>query len=509
MGTTVDKGLGAIGRVAGIAGVAMAAIGLLQAAVEHFNPPIEIATADTQKLAASLEELGRSGESAGEFKKVFGDLDGVIADMLALEPAVSGFAHELLYTMEIVDESGGLALGRWLTADDPGGKLEAMQAAFKQAQQNIEDLDAALAGMVTSGHAEGAALAATRLYDAWTDAGGTAEEFRDKFPEVMSAMEAYSLASQTTVDDSGAIRDGFGEAAAASDVLKGALDELNGVAMSNAKANINWTETLHGVKIAAEDGSASLDLNTLAGAQNADQFVTAAEKASTFAQTIADTQGIDAGRAAVERLRGELLDQAEAAGFDRAAVEKLINQIFKVPADTDTAINLHDKATPGIKSINEFLDRTDGRVATTTVVNTTVNRIVSQLVHARPYYETSSGGLPGLPNVPREQGGLVGVPAYAGGGSPIPGLALVGERGPELVSFGRQGYVTPADLTAQALAAAGRTLAGSAPPMPAGSGPSHVDNSRHYQIEVRNAGLPLSPRQIFDAARDHDWLHGV
>jgi hypothetical protein len=311
--------------------------------------------------------------------------------------------------------------------------------AFNQAQQSIKDTDSALTGMVNGGSAEAAAAAATRLYDAWTAAGGTAQEFREKFPDTIAAMEAYSTTSQTVVSDTGEITDGMGKAASAADILKTSLDILNGAQINQVSANIAWTQTLADLKIAAADGTNSLNLNTKAGADNAAQFVDAAKKASDFSQAVADTQGLEAGRAALGNFRDALIDQAVKAGFSRQSVETLIDQILQVPKDTPTAINLHDNATPGINAINGLLDRTNGRVATTTVQNNIIT-VFKQL--GNPYKETPSGGNPiGLP------------PVRAAGGPVWPGETfLVGEKGPELVQFGATGFVTPTDMSRRAMA---------------------------------------------------------
>jgi hypothetical protein len=317
-------------------------------------------------------------------------------------------------------------------------------AKFDQAKQSITDVDNALAGMVQGGHAQEAAAATMKLYDAWTAAGGTAEEFKKKFPEAVTALEGYSKTSTTVVDDTGQMTDAMGKATSAADILKAAFDALNGKTLTLDEAHIRWTQTLEGVKVAADKGSTSLDLNTLAGSQNAQQFVDAAQRASEFAQAVGDTQGVDAGRAALEQMKQSLIDHAAQAGFDRQAVGNLIDSLFQVPKDTPTALTLHDGASAGIAQVNGALDRINGKTASTYIVNTVVNKTVEQLIHATPIYETGSGGNP------------IGLPPVRAAGGPVweNQTFLVGERGPELVQFGATGFVTPSDVSRRALAAA-------------------------------------------------------
>jgi TP901 family phage tail tape measure protein len=441
--TLRGAGAGVMAAFGGPWGVAIAAVGGLATALELANPPIEITEANVGKLNTALERFGRTGDMSGELSRMFGDLDGVVADLNAAEPAISGFVDNLLYGLEVINAQGQIDLGQWLTVDgDAYAEFDRMQAEFQQAQQDVEDLDSTLSGMVTGGQAEAAAKATMRLYDAWVKSGGEIGEFRRKFPEAVGAMEAYALTSQTVVTDTGQITNGMGEAKSAADLLKDAIDALNGVALSNVEANIAWTETLLGIKIAAEDGSNSLELNTLAGAANAQQFTDAARKAADFAATVADTEGIEAGRVKIGELRQALLDQAESAGFDIGVVGGLIDTILRVPEDTPTAINLADNATPGIDAVNAALDYTDGRAATV-YVKTVTTEVVNRILNAVPYNEVGSGGNPiGLPPVP----------GRASGGPVWPGQTfLVGEEGPELVRFNTVGAVIPAAATANML----------------------------------------------------------
>jgi hypothetical protein len=63
--------------------------------------------------------------------------------------------------------------------------------------------------------------------------------------------------STTVVDETGQMTDAMGKATSAADILKAAFDSLNGVQLTQAEANIRWTETLKGVKVAADNGSKS------------------------------------------------------------------------------------------------------------------------------------------------------------------------------------------------------------------------------------------------------------
>lgn len=443
--TLRGAGAGALAAFGGPWGVAIATVGGLATAMELLSPPIEITQASVAKLNRSLQEFGRTGSVSGELSRMFGDVDGVIEDLNTVGPAISGFVDDLLYQLELIDEQGQIDLGRWFeyNGGNPSANLARMRADFDQARQNVEDLDGTLAAMVANGQAEAAAKATMRLYDAWVQSGGEIGEFRRKFPEVTDAMEAYSLTSDTVVTDTGAITTGLGEAKSAADLLRTAFDQLNGIYITAADANIAWTQAMDDLKIAAENGRTTLDLNTISGADNAAQFTAAALQARDWAAAVGDTSGPEAGRAKLAELRQALIDNAVSTGFNRDEVSRLIDELFRVPESVETAANLQDNATPGLAVVNQALDYTDGRSATV-YVKTVTTEVVNRILNAVPHSEAGSGGNPiGLPPVPRR----------ASGGPVWPGQTfLVGEKGPELVRFNTAGAVIPAGATAAMLA---------------------------------------------------------
>jgi len=231
----------------------------------------------------------------------------------------------------------------------------------------------------------------------------------------------------------------MGEAKSASDLLKQSFDALNGIYLTAAEANVQWTQAMNDMKIAAEDGSTSLDLNSAAGADNAEQFIQAATQARDWAAAVGDVSGPEAGRAKLAELREALINNATATGFNRDEVTTLIDELFRVPADVQSAANLVDNATPGLAAVNSALDAINDKQSTV-YVNTVTTETVNRILNAVPSRETGVGssGLAGLPDGP---GRASGGPVSAGR------MYLVGEQGPELVRFAQAGTVIDAPRT--------------------------------------------------------------
>jgi len=167
-GIADDRGLGAFGRFAAKAGAAGIAIGLLSAAYDAMHPPAELVIADTEELQKALEGLAQTGVADGALRDTFGaGLRGLVDDMNATLPQVTSGIDSMLYQFELLDDRGSFDLGQLFTFEDRGDNLQAMRDQFAQAQQNVADLDDALAAMVGNGNAEAAANATMQLYNAW------------------------------------------------------------------------------------------------------------------------------------------------------------------------------------------------------------------------------------------------------------------------------------------------------------------------------------------------------
>jgi len=79
----------------------------------------------------------------------------------------------------------------------------------------------------------------------------------------------------------------------------------------------------------------------------------------------------------------------------------------------------------------------------TDAFSSSLNSTASTLNTAASRFNTAASSIPSRVNVDMSD-----IPQYASGGPAGPGLAIVGEQGPELVKFNRPGYVFNAQETA-------------------------------------------------------------
>lgn len=168
-----------------------------------------------------------------------------------------------------------------------------------------------------------------------------------------------------------------------------------------------------------------------------------------------------------------------------------------------------DKIKESIESIGDgiitFVNALPGylsSVAATlnqSLVNPFINAVNAVIGALESAINGTISGLPGfLRDALREATGLGSVsigriPTYAGGGMAGRGLAMVGERGPELVNFGQKAQVFPANLTRALMSAV-------AQPMPVGGGGSS-SSTYNQQRSVSNTFNNVNPQQSVLMAR--------
>lgn len=223
------------------------------------------------------------------------------------------------------------------------------------------------------------------------------------------------------------------ESAAKIKSLKDAIDELFGKTMSLDQANLSYKRGLDDLKDELTDGKRSLEENTEAGQENIGAILEQIQRIEDLRKAQADSNiGVDKANRLyethIEQLRRTLLS----LGYNKAQVNELIDRYKAIPKSVETTIGIILK-TQGSASAWAALRRAEREE----------EEHNSQL-HA--------GG--------RASGGPVtGGKAY-----------WVGEQGPELVTFGQNGYVhnsgasramttgTPAGSAGQAAAAVAVTF---------------------------------------------------
>jgi hypothetical protein len=233
--------------------------------------------------------------------------------------------------------------------------------------------------------------------------GAELAENNDRYEEQLALLQRSKDASGDYAGSVEVIGESAEETAAKIKELTDAIDELFGRTMGLDQATLSYKRGLADLKGELTDGKRSLDENTEAGQDNIAAVLEQIQRIEDLRKAQADSNiGLDKANRTyethIEQLRKTLLN----LGYNKAEVNALIDRYKAIPKSVETTVGIILK-TQGSESAWAALRRAER--------------------------EEEAGG-------PLHAGGR------ATGGPVTAGLTyLVGERGPELVTFGKDGYV--------------------------------------------------------------------
>jgi len=433
---------------------------------------------------ASQEAQDYQHQLASALRESKGAIDDTVRAMAAQKAEDSKFKDSsLLEWADKIGVSGGKVTDALLGNKAAYGEITAAIDAYAQAQMDAaiaggytDTLDLSWVGDLKSQYGDlangmGGAIAENERLAAATAESGDAAE--GSTPQLKGAAGAYA-----DMADSGE------DAVDAAENLAKAIDALNGPTLDVRRATRDYQAALDELTTSLAENGATLDINSEAGRKNSEALDGLATSAMDQAKAIYNTTGsYDAFRSSLKDARASLFDQATAFGMTDEQAKAYVDTVLQIPDEATTGLEL-DNYDPTRDQLIDVVNRIkdiplehrinvpamteeatqklrdlgikvqtlpDGTVdvwantqqakddlAALTVARSTVITAYVRQVAAR------GGGMDGSGSYPIEG-------ARASGGPVWPGTFLVGEKGPELVTFGQSGHVTPADQTAQIL----------------------------------------------------------
>ncbi|WP_411090787.1 PspA/IM30 family protein [Streptomyces sp. 049-1] len=354
-GTTAA--VGALSRTAKLA-MAGTGIGLLLIGLDLLSSKSERPKPDVDKLASSLTELGRSGKVSGEALRVYGDDMGALSNALDTLTDRSGF------------ESFLQGWAEFLGMDSTG---------VKEAKEDIDGIDKALAQMVSNGRADEAAAAIEKVIQKLGLQGEAAAKFRSELNDYQDALAGQALEQELAAESMGI----FGAQAQvvqaqldaqkqSADGLRQSILALNDAHRSAYDAEIQFEASLDKLTESFKENGATLDLSTKAGQANG-QAMSAAAKAhdELLAAGLAAGESLGSMMGKSEQLRGEMLRLAEQTGMTDAEARDYVNTLLGTPEDVQTAVILERQdAIAGLNNVQAEIKRTpDSHTVTVDTLN--------------------------------------------------------------------------------------------------------------------------------------------
>lgn len=217
------------------------------------------------------------------------------------------------------------------------------------------------------------------------------------------------------------------------------LRELREQTASAIDAEIAFERSLDDVAAAAKKANGGIDLNTEAGRRNMEQLRSLHESTKRYADAIRERTGSEDQAAAVtEKGRKAFIANAQAMGVSKKEAKDLATQLFGIPNISREVTVKTDSAAHNVRTLRGLI----AAIKSKRVVITAVTRSEGRAV---PIGD--------------------GIGGRASGGPVKKGQTFwVGERGPELVTFSRDGWVHDAQkskrMTAPKMLPANRSSGG-------------------------------------------------
>ncbi|WP_234432912.1 hypothetical protein [Streptomyces sp. NRRL S-1824] len=433
--SAVSAAIGSLSRGAKVA-LAGTGIGLLVIALGSLASMGKKAPPDVDRLTTSLGKLAQTGKVSGEAAKAFGTDLGGLADALRTlsRPSNLDSTQQFLTSLIGMDST-----------------------PVKEAKENLDAVDKALAGLVQGGKSELASAAFDKLAAGMKAQGMSAGELRTKLDGYKSALEDQAFEQQLAAQSMGlfgsqaqAVQAKLDAQKASADGLRQSIQALNDVNRQGLGGMVGFEAAIDAAAKAAKDNAGALDMSGGKLNLNSEKARNAASALNDLAaktdEAAASARQADAPWSTINgiyaRGREKLIASAQAMGLTRSQAKALAAQILQTPDKTarlkgnleDLQAKLADAKgrlakAPSSKTTSirgEISDLQRKIAAAKTAINGVQGKTVSVMVNYRSNKNPSSFA--------------ASIGGYASGGKPKPGeLAWVGEEGPELMRFGGGG----------------------------------------------------------------------
>jgi chorismate mutase len=343
----VRAAIAALSRTAKVA-LAGTGIGLLVLGLTELSQLGRQAPPDVDKLTGSLKELGATGAVTGEAAKHFGaDLDGLYGKVRSLtDPSTADRVQQFIVTL------GGL--GSWDSTP------------VKDAKENIDSIDKALAGLVSNGQADLAAAALKRLTAEYGKGGRDTSEFTDQLGDYESALADARFEAELAAAAQGlfgrqalSVQEKLAAQKASADGLRQSIQALSDTSRSAFDAQTKFEEAVDNVTKSIRENGATLDVGTEKGRANRDalsQMASATQDAAAKARENGATWETVAG--IYDKGRKTLVDNIAAITGNRTEAKRLADQLLKMPSPKMRREMRTEDAVKGLDSVITAIRKT-------------------------------------------------------------------------------------------------------------------------------------------------------
>jgi hypothetical protein len=356
------------------AAVGLGVLGVAALGISKLAEKARGAPPDVDRLTTSLKQLASTGKFTGELQKTFGDLDGLVAKVKQLDTETKKASNTAFgFRIPVLDDAADAIAGAINDMSKGDESLNALKDDFKS-------LDAAMAGMVSSGSGKAAAADFDTMRTALRGAGKSTEEINKLFPQYRESVAALKAEQQLAAQGMGLFgnqaqqtKAKLDEQKASADGLRAAIQALNDVNRASLGGMIGFEAAIDAAATAAKENAGSLRMvNGELDVNSPKAQAAATALADLGAKTDAATTAAREGGASWERVNGiysrgrdQLVKYAQQMGLSKTEAGQLADSILKIPDKHSTQVEMKRedalagldsviakiKATPGAKSV--------------------------------------------------------------------------------------------------------------------------------------------------------------
>lgn len=345
-------------------GVTVAAIGGLVLLLDKLSSSGKKAP-DVDRMATALGNLAQTGKAGGELTAAFGkNLD----DLSYAVGRVSGQASGMDKFNDTMNSIFTLGHGQ--------------SNSMKEAKQDIDSVDKGLAQLVTSGHADQASAALTKLAAAGVSIP------TDKLDDYEAALASTALQSDLTAASQGRFgkqaEDTQADLKAQQDVADGLAQSLQALDQVNQDAYNSQTkfeDAISKATAALKTDGRTLDVHTEKGRDNRDALSALAAATDDYTANLTKQgKSWDVVDAAYERGYNSLVRAAISMGDSRKQADALANSLLHVPKDVKVGANIDDLESKLAKAKSQLKTVPSSKRASVTA---TIAQLESQIAKAK------------------------------------------------------------------------------------------------------------------------------
>lgn len=349
------SGMGPTGKAANTAligaakygGLALGAITALSI-VGTVGDKFAQAAPDVDRLTRALQKYANTRKGSGELSRLFGGDLGKLKS--AIEIQRSALANP---TAAKVGSFITSPLDHWM--DDSNNNLI----------KKLQATDAALAQMVSSGHADQAAKAIREMGISGKETAGVLPQYTGAIGDAKDKTADAGQSFATTAGQAHKMASGLQTAAHEAGSLQDVLSGLNNVNIDAAEAEVSYQQGLNGLTKALRENHGALNGKSNAALENRHimlgQITTSNDYLSKQYEQIKATQGeVAAANWASQahgNMRTAMIHAATAAGIGKQAVTAMVDALFRIPSNTPAHVS-----TPGAVGAKRQVTDLDGAI---------------------------------------------------------------------------------------------------------------------------------------------------